>query len=172
MLDATASCGKDEISAVKRPLARSESMTSSGVCSPSERVSGTFAIGSACGSAVERMPSSALFPAKPRLRTVTRTGHARARPDVAGSIDVGDRDVSRNSLVAQSDDVHRHAQRHDKLGPWRRAIQASVAAAVGKDEDAERQAVAESAGKLLECPIQPGFIGCRAQGVVEIGKSR
>ncbi len=57
-----------------RPLARSVSMTSSGVCSPSARVSGSVAIGAARGSEVERMLSSARWPANPRLRTVTRTG--------------------------------------------------------------------------------------------------
>ena len=54
-----------------RPLARSVSMTSSGVCSPSVSVSGSVAIGSACGSEAERIAQ--LGPSVRRTRGCARS---------------------------------------------------------------------------------------------------
>ncbi len=97
--------------------------------------------------------------------------NASARAGVARRVDIGNGDVARDSLISQSDDVHRHAQLAIRFG---RGIDRFVVglSAIGKDKDAEREPVAEPAGELLECPVEPGFIVLGAQAVVMIGKGR
>ena len=146
-------------------------MTSSGVCSPSERVSGTSRSALRAWSAVKRMP----FQLGPLSgETAAAHGHphryATARPDIAGSIEVCDGDALRNS-ARRPERRRAPARRSRTIGSGGGIERFGIGrTAVGEDEDPERKAVAKSAGELLERPIQPGFIGCRAQSVVEIGE--
>ena len=82
--------------------------------------------------------------------------HARPRPCVSGRVDIAHGDVARDPRVADRHDVDRHAER-----AVRRAIGSERfrvgRAAVGEDEDAERQALVKPRRELLECPDRVAF---------------
>ena len=107
--------------------------------------------------------------ANPRLRTSHSHRNASSRPGIAGSVEIRDGDVTRDSLVSQSDDVHRHAQLTISAGGGIKRFGHRLR---GRRKKRTRQTEGrrQIGSQAVRVPVQPGLIVSGAQAIIVIGK--